>query len=114
MTLITPEQDIAELEELFASIRSSIGILRREIESLKERAEAGEEINETTAAKSIRSVNGLVSECQKAELKLYDCRNLQAGIVRGGYALDLDGARDKIGCQLDRLRCTYDTGKIPE
>ena len=45
MTMITPEQEIAESEELLSSLKDAIGDLRREVESLKKQARSGEEIN---------------------------------------------------------------------
>ncbi len=117
MTVSTPAHhldELAETEALFASVKRTLAELRQEIESLKERARAGEDINATAAAKTISSVSDVIGRCQKAELMLYDCRNKRAGIARGGYALDLDQARADIGCKLDRLRSTIGTGSIPE
>jgi chromosome segregation ATPase len=106
MTMITPEQEIARMEELYASVQETVSGLRREIENLKQQAESGEEINATAVAKTVQSISDAIGRCQKAELQLNDCRNRQAGIARGGYALDLDKARAEIGCRLDRLRCS--------
>tara|TARA_R110000787_G_scaffold75819_5_gene167799 strand:+ start:492 stop:836 length:345 start_codon:yes stop_codon:yes gene_type:complete len=114
MTMITPEQEIADSEELFSSLKNAISDLRREIESLKEQAVSGEEINETAATKVIGKVTGMVGTCAKVETYLNDCRNRQAGIARGGYALDLDKARVEIGCKLDRLRRCGGTGPVSE
>ncbi|WP_259987047.1 hypothetical protein [Sulfitobacter sp. S190] len=116
MTVLTPahaDAELAETEELFLSVRRALADLRVELESLKQRAQAGEEINGTAASKTIASVGDAVGRCQKAELLLNDCRNKQAGIARGGHALDLDRARADIGCKLDRLRCTADPGGVP-
>lgn len=104
MTMITPEQEIADSEEHFRALQSAIRDLRREIQSLKEQAISGEELNETAASKALGKASGMVATCVKVETYLNDCRNRQAGIARGGYALDLDRARAEIGCKLDRLR----------
>ncbi len=104
MTMITPEQEIATSEEHFKALQSAIRDLRREIESLREQATSGEELNETAASKALGKASGMVATCVKVESYLNDCRNRQAGIARGGYALDLDRARAEIGCKLDRLR----------
>ncbi|MGJ8617737.1 MAG: hypothetical protein ACSHWS_12930 [Sulfitobacter sp.] len=104
MTMITPEQEIADSEERLLSLRNAISDLRREVESLKQRALSGEEINETSATKVIGKVTSIVGSCAKVETYLNDCRNRQAGIARGGYALDLAKARVEIGGKLDRLR----------
>jgi cell division septum initiation protein DivIVA len=104
MTMITPEQEIATSEEHFKALQTAIRDLRREIMSLKEQANSGEEINETAASKALAKASGMVATCVKVENYLSECRNKQAGIARGGYALDLDRARADIGCKLDRLR----------
>ena len=112
MTMMTPEQEIADSEELLSSLKNAISELRREIECLKEQAMSGGEINETAAMKAIGKVAGLVGTCAKVESYLNDCRNRQAGVARGGYALDLAKARDQIGSKLDRLRRCGGTGPV--
>ncbi len=114
---ITPApmlDELAEAEAMFASVNRTLAELREALESLKERAKAGEEIDATTASRTVSQLSETVARCQKAGLILYECRNKQAGIARGGYALDLDKARADIGCKLDRLRCTIDSGEVPE
>jgi len=101
-------------EDMFASVQRSLAELREAIESLKERATAGEEIDATTTSRTVSQLSETVARCQKAGLILNDCRNKQAGITRGGYALDMDKARADIGCKLDRLRCSIGSGEVPE
>jgi hypothetical protein len=104
MTMITPEEEIAHGTEVLNALYESVRALRREIEELAKQAQLGENLNETDVAKPLRNVHGLVALCAKAESNLYECRSKQAGIAKGGYALDLDQARADIGCKLDRLR----------
>ena len=111
---VPPLDELAEAEALFASVHRSLAELREALESLKERAKTGEEIDATTASRTVTQLSETVARCQKAGLILNDCRNKQAGIVRGGYALDMDKARTDIGCKLDRLRCSIGSGKFPE
>lgn len=106
--------ELAQAEAMFASVERSLAELREAVESLKERAIAVEEIDATTTSKTVTQLSETVARCQKAGLILYDCRNKQAGIARGGYALDLDKARADIGCKLDRLRCAIGSGEFPE
>lgn len=106
--------ELAHAEAMFASVQRSLAELREALESLKEQAITGGEIDATTASKTVLQLSETVGRCQKAGLILNDCRNKQAGIARGGYALDLDKARADIGCQLDRLRCTISSGEVPE
>ncbi|HAR80871.1 MAG TPA: hypothetical protein DCS25_00565, partial [Sulfitobacter pontiacus] len=104
MTMNTPEQEIAASEEQLQALQVAIRDLRREIESLREQARSGEEVNETAASKALGKASGMVATCVKVETYLNECRNRQAGIARGGYALDMERARADIGCKLDRLR----------
>ena len=117
MTVSTPAHhldELADAEALFSSVKRTLAELRDEIESLKERAKAGEDINATAAAKTISAATDVIGRCHKAELMLYDCRNKQAGIARGGIALDLDRVRADIGCKLDRLRRCCSARPVPE
>ena len=41
-------------------------------------------------------------------------QNRQRLEIDGGYGLDLDAARDQIGCRLARLRRCTDKGQVPE
>ncbi len=104
--MITTEQVIAASEELLSSLKSAIGDLSREIEGLKSQAQSGEEITETATSKAVGKIAGMVGTCIKVENYLNECRDRQAGIARGGYALDLEQARTEIGCKLDKLRCS--------
>jgi chromosome segregation ATPase len=67
MTMITPEQEIATSEEHFQALQIAIRDLRREIQSLKEQANSGEEINETAASKALARASGMVATCVKVE-----------------------------------------------
>ena len=104
MTIITPEQETEDSAEILRGLQEAIGALRREIEGLTEQTRSGGELKETAVSSNTSKVAGLLAHCLKAENTLNDCRNRQAGIARGGYALDMDKARADIGCKLDRLR----------
>lgn len=106
--------ELAEAEAMFASVHRSLAELREALESLKQQAISGEEIDATATTKTVSQLSEAVARCQKAGLILYDCRNKQAGIARGGYALDFDKARADIGCKLDRLRCAIGSGEFLE
>jgi hypothetical protein len=112
MTTMTQEQEIAEGTEILASLYAAIRSLRHEIEALSERVRGGEPISETSVSKPMTDMRGLVAQCTKAELLLNECRNKQAGIARGDYALNLDRARVEIGCKLDRLRRCSGPGPV--
>jgi hypothetical protein len=106
--------ELAHAEAMFASVQRSLAELREALESLKEQATTGGEIDATTASKTVFQLSDAVGRCQKAGMILNDCRNKQAGIARGGYALDMDKARADIGCKLDQLRCSIHPREVPE
>ncbi|MEM8728408.1 MAG: hypothetical protein AAGF79_00705 [Pseudomonadota bacterium] len=107
MTLIT-QQDLhaetASTTELLKALQDSLRDLRRTAVALKQKIEEGETSDLTTGAKEIAAVDQLARNCMKTEVNLADICNRNAGIVRGGYALDLDVARAEVGCRLGRLR----------
>jgi hypothetical protein len=104
MTQITPEMEIALGEDRLMSLTKMIADLRRQVEHLKAQAETGGKIDNAETSRVLTQVNSVVLACTNAENRIDDCRNKQAGIARGGYALDMDKARAEIGCKLDRLR----------
>lgn len=111
---VPPLDELAEAEAMFASVQRSLAELREALECLKEQAAAGEEIDATQTSKTVIQLSDAVGRCQKTGMILNDCRNKQAGIARGGYALDMEKARVDIGCKLDRLRCSIGAGGVPE
>ena len=107
MTLITQQDLTNETEsttELLKALQESLGDLRRTAVALKKKIETGETEELGLGAKEIASVDQLARNCMKTEVSLAEICNRKAGIVRGGYALDLDVARVEIGCRLGRLR----------
>ncbi|MGB3244649.1 MAG: hypothetical protein WBB25_08950 [Sulfitobacter sp.] len=114
MTLLTPETEIALSEDRLASLVQMIRDLRKQIEALKQDAEDGGKMNRTETTNALSELNKVVLACTKTENHLDDCRNRQAGIARGGYALDLDKARADIGSKLDRIRERGSPGGVPE
>ena len=109
MTLMTPEERISRTAELLQSVERSLHLLRKQAEDLRKQLQAGEDADLVNGSKRVAAVEGLVRTCQKVEQSLAEQHDRQAGIVRGGYALDLDAARLEIGCRLARLRTCCDT-----
>lgn len=114
MALTTPEERILQTEDLLRSLQDSISNLRQLAEDLRRRIEAGEETELTETSKELAKADTLVRTCQKVEACLVEQRERQAGIVRGGVALDLDQARFEIGCRLARIRSCCDQGRVSE
>ncbi|MFD3191048.1 hypothetical protein ACFMPD_12340 [Sedimentitalea sp. HM32M-2] len=109
MTLITPEERVLRTAELFRSVEESLQRLRQQAEDLRKQLEAGEDTDLLDGSKQVAAVERLIGTCQKVETSLVEQQQKQAGIVRGGYALDLNAARVEVGCRLARLRTCRDT-----
>ena len=106
--------ELAHAEAMFASVQVTLAELREALECLKKQARAGEEIDATQTSKTFIQLTDAVWRCQQAGMILNDCRNKQAGIARGGYALDMGDPRGEVGLKRDRLRCSIDSGGVPE
>lgn len=113
MTLINPDEDLASTQELLASVVTIVRDLRHRFESLEKQAAAREDVKAADVKRVAVDLTSQIALCQKLENNLAQCRRKQAGIAQGnGYALDLEQARSKIGCQLDRLRAARCSGPI--
>ncbi|WP_428925561.1 hypothetical protein [Marinibacterium sp. SX1] len=107
MTLITQQdltKDTESTADLLRALQESLSDLRRTAVALKQKIDSGEPQDLAAGAKEIAAVDQLARNCMKTEVSLAEICNRKAGIVRGGYALDLDVARAEIGCRLGRLR----------
>ena len=107
MTLITANQIAEEAKstaELLKALQESIADLRKTALALKRQIEDGEVSDLSGSTREIQGADQLARNCMKTEVALAEICNRNAGIVRGGYALDLDIARVEIGCRLGRLR----------
>lgn len=114
MTLITPEERISRTADLLTSLEETIRGLRNAAEDLRRRIEAGEDTDLAGAAKQLGQVGSLIRDCQKVEKSFVEHHHAQAGIARGGYALDLEQARVVVGCRLARLRACCGQREVPE
>ena len=113
MTIINPEEDLANTQELLASVVTTIRDLRHRFESLEKQAANGEDVKAADVKRVAVDLTSQIALCQKLENNLAECRRTQAGIVTGaGYALDLDKARSAIGRQLDCLRAARCSGPV--
>ena len=115
MTLINPEEDLASTQEFLTSVLTIIRDLRRRFESREQQAANGEDVKAADVKRVAVDLTSQIALCHKLENNLAECRRTQPGIAQGnGYALDLEQARSKIGCQSDRLRAARCSGPISE
>lgn len=114
MTLITPEERVHKTADLLRSLQDSIQELRHMAEDLKAQIVAGEDADLTNGKRQVDEIGKLIRSCQNVEERFVEHHHKQAGIARGGYALDLGRARTEIGCRLARLRACCHTGEVSE
>jgi hypothetical protein len=114
MTLITAKTQESETEELLSAITSVVRELRQELESLRERVQSEDRVETAGDKQTVKSALTLLTTCADVENRLAKCRETNAGIARGGYALDFDAARADIGRKLDRLRAACSAEPVPE
>lgn len=114
MTLITPEDRVSRTADLLRSLEDSVRELRQMAEDLKRRIEAGEDADLVDGSRQVEQATRLIRSCQKVEECFVEQLERRVGIVRGGYALDLDRARFEIGCRLARLRTCGHSGPVSE
>lgn len=114
MTLITPEERVFRTTELLQSLEDSVRKLRQQARDLCQQIEAGEDADLVNGSKQVAGAEALIRSCHKVEASLVEQQRRQAGIVQGGYALDLDRARSEVGCRLARLRTCCNARDISE
>lgn len=68
-----------------------------------ERIRKGDDVSFTEADKASRALFNAAHTLLNYKVRIYDERKRQEGVVHN-YALDLDGARNKVGRLLDRIR----------
>ncbi|SMC42462.1 MULTISPECIES: hypothetical protein [Primorskyibacter] len=103
MTLITPEEGFAELENVAREVREELREARKDLQDLRQRVRTGEVGTETEGLKILAYVRSMLKAASETEAQLAKAQRDRAGIVRD-YAIDFDAARSEIGCRLDRLR----------
>ena len=112
MILITPEETSSPLNEDIERLQTNLRGFARDIENLQERVQSGDVTDAETRKvfSDLRSWLRMAMETEKALAQ----QNRQRLEIDGDYGLDLDAARDQIGCRLARLRRCTDTGQVPE
>jgi len=112
MILITPKETSSPLNADIERLQTNLRGFARDIENLQERVQSGDVTDAEThkVFSDLRSELRMSIETEKALAQ----QNRQRLEIDGDYGLDLDAARDQIGCCLARLRRCTDTGQVPE
>jgi hypothetical protein len=112
MILITPEETSSPLNEDIERLQTNLRGFARDIENLQERIQSGDVTDAETRKvfSDQRTWLRMAIETEKALAQ----QNRQRLEIDGDYGLDLDAARDQIGCRLAGLRRCTDKGQVPE
>ena len=103
MVLITAEETGSALETERDAIAQELRTIRETVAVLRSKVEAGEAGTASEASKVLADLRTWLKHAKETEVQIERHRREHAGI-QGSYGLDLDAARDAVGCQLDRLR----------
>lgn len=112
MTLITPDEGPDGLNVSVTILERQLNGIIADLEVLqgKLRAEEIDAVKDSTRMMS--DIRNWIRLAIEAEMKLEQRNKKEKGIVHA-YALDMDAARDSVGCRLDRLRRTCCAGRLP-
>ncbi|MGJ8603865.1 MAG: hypothetical protein ACSHXH_07020 [Marivita sp.] len=103
MILITAQEERSALETEREAIAQEMRTIRKMVADLREKVEAGEIGTAVEAAKALADLRAWLKHAKETEVQIERHRREHASIA-GAYGLDLDAARDAVGCRLDRLR----------
>lgn len=113
MVLITADEEGSALEQERAAIARELRTIREMVAVLRDKVEAGETGTGGEAAKALADLRVWLKHAKETEVQIERHRREHASI-RGSYGLDLDAARDAVGCRLDRLRSCCREARIPD
>ncbi|MDX1785106.1 hypothetical protein [Roseovarius sp. ZX-A-9] len=103
MTLITPDEGPSELNDAVTSLKNQLRDMRADLEELQTRMRADRRDDLKNSGRLMTDIRNWLKFAIETEVNLEQREKKEKGIVNG-YAMDLDAARDSIGCRLDRLR----------
>ena len=111
MALITPNQDVARLEEDLEVVREFLGEFEAALRDLKQRVQNGDIGTLKDVSKTLAEIRGWMKLAMETEAHLAEYARREAAID-GAYGLDLDKARFEVGCRLAQLRKCCGAGGI--
>ncbi|MBZ8118505.1 hypothetical protein KUD11_07560 [Roseovarius sp. LXJ103] len=112
MSLITPEEDPSGLSNTVASLEKQLRGMCEDLEALSDRVRAEDFDDVKNRSKLLTDIRQWLKMAIEAETQIEQRKQRERGIING-YALDIDAARDSIGCRLDRLRRARCPGRFP-
>ncbi|WP_072777171.1 hypothetical protein [Marivita hallyeonensis] len=113
MVLITADEEGDALDQERAAIAQELRTIREMVMRLRETVEAGEFGTGVEAGKILSDLRAWLKHAKETEVHIARHRR-ETAKISGSYGLDLDAARDVIGCRLDRLRRCCREGDVSE
>lgn len=113
MVLITAKEEGDVLEKERAAIVRELQAIREMVAHLRETVEAGTVGTGAEAGKALSDLRTWLKHAKETEVHLARHRR-ETAKISGSYGLDLDAARDVVGCRLDRLRRCCREGGISD
>ena len=107
------EEEMSRLEDERDRIADVLRDLGADIRRLKAQIEDGKAVSKTDAGKLMSDVRYWMRASHETEAQIANVRRKQKGLA-GDWALDLERARDEIGCRMARLRRCCGAGELPE
>ena len=109
MVLIKPDDGPTGLSTSITSLERQLADMKQDLEALYLKIRAGDLDELRNATKATAEIRQWLKIAIEAEATLEKRNKQTTGIVHD-YALDMDAARESIGCRLDRLRRTSGSG----
>lgn len=110
--LILAQSETDRLTREREEIAQELAELKAAIQALRQALKAGEARKPGEDGKLLKDAQYWMRALRETEAELNDLRRKQSGIA-GEYGLDLDAARDQIGCRLGRLAACCGAGEVP-
>ncbi|WP_324752970.1 hypothetical protein [Roseovarius sp. Pro17] len=112
MSLITPEEGPSGLSATVTTLERQLRGMCEDLEALSDKVRAEDFDDIKNRSRILGDIRQWLKMAIEAETQLEQRKKKEQGIVNG-YALDMDAARDSIGCRLDRLRRAGCPGRFP-
>ncbi|HEY9040352.1 MAG TPA: hypothetical protein VIN05_15580 [Roseovarius sp.] len=112
MSLITPEEGPSGLSATVTTLERQLRGMCEDLEALSDKVRAEQFDDIKNQSRILGDIRQWLKMAIEAETQLEQRKKKEQGIVNG-YALDMDAARDSIGCRLDRLRRAGCPGRFP-
>ncbi|WP_076530402.1 hypothetical protein [Roseovarius nanhaiticus] len=112
MSLKTPEEGQSALSATVTTLERQLRGMCEDLEALSDKVRAEDFEDIKNRSRILGDIRQWLKMAIEAETQLEQRKKKEQGIVNG-YALDMDAARDSIGCRLDRLRRAGCPGRFP-